>query len=354
MLKLYDYTGVIHFHSEYSFDGRVSVREILQTARESGIDFLMLTDHSCLAAREEGLEGWDKNVLLVVGQEISPRFNHFIAFGIDEPIKVDEDEDVPPQSYIDKVRKDGGIGFISHPDHEGTEMFHVKHYPWVDWAASGYTGLGVWDFMTDWQSSLRGYVRAICSYMFPALFLRGPKEITLNRWDKLNQKSRVVGIGELDNHDTPTKLLGLNVRVFPFQRAFKFIRTHILMKEPFEKDDKKDIMNLLSALNNGRAYIAQESFREAKGFSFFIYDKNIKVTMGDDFFLKSRSTLQVRLPEQGKIRVIKDGQVFRERISKWLECAIDEKGVYRVEAYLKRIGKYRPWIFSNPIYVKQV
>jgi hypothetical protein len=124
------------------------------------------------------------------------------------------------------------------------------------------------------------------------------------------------------------------------------------MDEPVEKDGKKDIMNLLSALNNGRVYIAQEYFREAKGFSFFLYDKNRKVTMGDDFFLKSRGTLQVRLPEPGKIRVIKDGQVFRERVSQGLECAIDERGVYRVEVYLERIGKYRPWIFSNPVYVK--
>jgi len=31
---------------------------------------------------------------------------------------------------------------------------------------------------------------------------------------------------------------------------------------------------------------------------------------------------------------------------------IDERGIYRVEVYLKRHLKYRPWIFSNPIYVK--
>lgn len=352
-MNLYDYTGVIHFHSDHSFDGRVPVREILKAAGKNGIDFLMLTDHSSLDARKEGIEGWNENVLLVVGQEISPRFNHFIAFGIDAPISVDQDgENIPPQSYIDKVRNEGGLGFISHPDHEGTKMFHVKHYPWVDWSVSGYTGLGVWDFMTDWQSSLRGHVRAICSYMFPVLFLRGPKEVTLNRWDKLNQKTRVVGIGELDNHDTPAKLLGLNLRVFSFQRAFKFIRTHILMDEPFEKDGKKDIINLLNALNRGRAYIAQEYFREAKGFSFFLYDKSRKVTMGDDFPLKSRATLQVKLPERGKIRVIKDGRVFREKVSRALECTIDDGGVYRIEVYLARIGKYRPWIFSNPIYVK--
>ena len=95
------------------------------------------------------------------------------------------------------------MGFIAHPDHEGTALFHVKHYPWTDWSVTGYTGLGIWDFMTDWQNSLSGYLRAILSYAFPAFFLRGPSPKTLARWDVLTRERRVVGIGELDNHDDP-------------------------------------------------------------------------------------------------------------------------------------------------------
>jgi len=44
-MKLYDYAGAIHFHSNYSFDGRSSISEILEAAGENGLDFLMLTDH---------------------------------------------------------------------------------------------------------------------------------------------------------------------------------------------------------------------------------------------------------------------------------------------------------------------
>jgi len=353
MLKLYDYTGVIHFHSEYSFDGRIPVVDIIRAARENNIDFLMLTDHSCLDARENGMEGWNDDVLLVVGQEITPRFNHYIAFGIDEPVVVgEEDENIPPQSYIDKVRRMGGIGFMSHPDHEGTEMFHVKHFPWVDWTVSGYTGIGIWDFMTDWQSTLINYPRALCSYLFPALFLRGPRSVTLKRWDKLNQQSKIVGIGELDNHDTLKRIFGLNLSVFPFGRAFKFIRTHILTDEPFKKDDKKDIELILESLKKGRAYIAMEYFRETRGFSFFLFDTKGKVTMGDEFHLKRNAAIHVEVPEKGKIRVVKDGHTFQENVSDVLECTIDKTGMYRVEVFLKKLGKYRPWIFSNPIYVK--
>ena len=159
MSNFYDYRGIIHSHSAYSFDGRAPIREILEAARINGIDFVMLTDHSNLRAREEGFEGWHGDTLLIVGQEIAPRFNHYLAFQIDTPVVIAEDEpDIAPQIYVDEVLAKGGIGFIAHPDHEGTKLFHVKHYPWLDWNVTGYTGIGIWDFMTDWQNTLRGYL----------------------------------------------------------------------------------------------------------------------------------------------------------------------------------------------------
>ncbi len=73
---MHEYTGVIHLHSEYSFDGRTPVSEMIRAARVSGVHFLALTDHACVTARERGWEGWHDGVLVLVGQEISPRFNH--------------------------------------------------------------------------------------------------------------------------------------------------------------------------------------------------------------------------------------------------------------------------------------
>ena len=110
-MHLKDYTGVIHLHSAYSFDGRTPIAEILAAARKGGIDFLLLTDHSTLRAREDGYEGWHDGTLLIVGEEIAPRFNHYLAFGLRQPIACAEREpDLPPQDYIDRVqtrRRDG-------------------------------------------------------------------------------------------------------------------------------------------------------------------------------------------------------------------------------------------------------
>jgi len=351
-MKPYDYTGVIHFHSSYSHDGRIPVGDILQAADENGLDFLMLTDHFTLGARKSGKEGWHGGVLLVVGQEISPRFNHYLAFGIDEEVVGDEDDmEWRPQDYIDRVRRLGGIGFIAHPDHEGTKMFHVKHFPWKDWSVSGYTGIGVWDFMTDWQSTLRSFSRALIGYLFPAFVLKGPRGITLERWDDLNKTGRVVGIGELDNHDTSRTILGITLSIFPFRKAFRFIRTHLLLDNPLQGETEKDIKALLEALERGRAYIAMEHFRNATGFSLTLSDEDRAVTMGDQFALKGDAVLQVTAPEEAKIRIIHDGHPCAEAVGTDLTYTVSQKGVYRAEAYTRIWGRYRPWIFSNPVHV---
>jgi hypothetical protein len=351
-MKMIDYAGVIHLHSIYSFDGRIPVPEILAAARGNGIDFLMLTDHSTLRARDDGFEGWHDGTLLIVGEEIAPRFNHYLAFGLETVVsEIDKGPDLPPQAYIDRVRDRGGIGIIAHPDHAGTEMFHVKHYPWTDWSVTGFTGMGIWDFMTDWQHSLSGWIRAALSYAFPAYFLHGPSPATLERWDQLSQQCRVVGIGELDNHNTVKRIGGLPLPVFPFSRVFNLIRTHILVEKPLSGENRADIAAILSALGNGRLYVSLDYYRQADGFSLTISEEGREATVGDEFVLHRCAELCAVFPDQARIRLIRNGSLFREDTAKVLRVPLCEPGVYRIEADLKVFGRYHPWIFSNPLYV---
>ena len=353
-MHLKDYAAVIHLHSAYSFDGRAPITAILDAARQGGIDVLMLTDHSTLRAREDGFEVWHDGILLIVGEEIAPRFNHYLGFGHRQAIacaEAEKEPDLPPQAYIDRVRAGGGMGFIAHPDHTGTPLFHVKHYTWTDWSVTGYTGMGIWDFMTDWQNSLTGRIRAILSYAFPALFLRGPSPATLERWDRLTQERRVVGIGELDNHDSLWRSWEIPIPVFPFSRVFGLIRTHILLDEPLSGDGRADIATILSALSRGRVYVSFDHFRPAHGFSLILAEEGRKVTMGDEFILHRSAELRALFPHRARIRLIRSGKLFRQYTAKELCVTLHEPGVYRVEADLMAFGRYRPWIFSNPIYI---
>jgi hypothetical protein len=53
---------------------------------------------------------------------------------------------------------------------------------------------------------------------------------------------------------------------------------------------------------------------------------------------------------------MKDGAVFLDESGiNTKELAINDRGVYRVEVYLPQLGPIvdqKPWIISNPIYVR--
>jgi hypothetical protein len=351
-LPLTDYAGVIHLHSAYSFDGRTPVAEIVAAANKNGLDFLLLTDHGTLQARRDGWEGWHGGTLLIIGEEIAPRFNHLLAFQLQESImSADDPPNVSPQAYLDRIRTRGGISFIAHPDHEGTPLFHVKHFPWTDWSVTGYTGIGIWDFMTDWQNSLTGYLRAALSYANPAFFLRGPSPQTLARWDRLSHERRVVGIGELDNHDTLSRIGKFRLSVFPFARVFRLIRTHILTTGPLTGNSRSDIAAILDALRNGRAYVALDRYRDSSGFSLVLTEGGQSATMGDEFILRRSAEITASFPHKARIRLIRNGSLFYQTTANEFSVAVSEPGIYRIEADLNVYGHYLPWIFSNPIAV---
>jgi hypothetical protein len=101
-------------------------------------------------AKHDGYERSYDGVHLFIGIEVTPRYNHYLAFGIDEPLitcdlswifPYEDEQDISPQFYIDWVRSKGGLGFIAHPDHAGAPRFHVKQYSWNDWTVTGY-GIG--------------------------------------------------------------------------------------------------------------------------------------------------------------------------------------------------------------------
>lgn len=352
-MNLYDYAGAIHLHSKYSYDGYASVASIIMDAEKCGVDFLMLSDHDHLRARDEAWEGWQGKTLLIVGQEVSPRFNHYLAYNIPSPISFSEDpEGIYPQKYMDDVRKKGGFGIIAHPDHEGAPMFHVKHYSWNDWNVSGYAGMSVWDFMTDWQKSLNGYLASLLSFLFPAYFLKGPRQVTLDRWDQLNAVKKTVGIGELDNHASVIKLLGIPFVAFPFKKAFRFVRTHILTDSPFSGNARQDIDLVFGTLLYGRCYFALDYFYKSSGFEFRMDQDGRTFFMGDSLTLLGPTQLTVAVPRKALIRVIRNGFEWMQAKTGCLKVSIAQHGVYRVEVYLKSMGSYRPWIFSNPIFVR--
>ena len=74
--------------------------------------------------------------------------------------------------------------------------------------------------------------------------------------------------------------------------------------------------------------------------------------MGDLVKFAAGQKLVTRFPVSCHIRLLSDGKVIGEKNGENLEFAVAAPGVYRVEGWLDVGGERRPWIYSNPIYVR--
>jgi len=74
--------------------------------------------------------------------------------------------------------------------------------------------------------------------------------------------------------------------------------------------------------------------------------------MGEEMIFEE-GDMRIELPHRGEIRLIRDGRFQAKTRGKAAEYKINKKGVYRVEVYSHvPLFGWRPWIFSNPIYLR--
>lgn len=343
----YDYRGVIHCHSTYS-DGTGDMEEIAKAANEAGLDFVMMTDHDQMKPMEDGQEKWHGSVLMICGTEITPRNNHFIAFGDKKLKDADKLKLLKTQEYINAVNEQGWFGFIAHPDHVGTKKFDIPSYRWEAWDAEGFTGMGIWDLMTDWQAQLDRADAGLEVYHEFESWLSGPRPETIKRWDELNQKRKVVGIGEIDNHKWKKEYLGQTFYVFPYETAFRTISNHVLLDKPLDKDYKKAKKQILDAVRHGSVYISFDWWDDPTEFSFEIDNGKKTAGMGDTIALGAEKTeLVSTFSEESLLNVYLNGESIFEEEGDEILVEITEPGVYRVEAMRNDIV----WVLSNPIFV---
>jgi hypothetical protein len=348
---MFDYAGSIHFHSAYSFDAREPISEIVQAALRARLDFAIVTDHFRMDALEEGWERYHGNLLFLVGEEISPRYDRYLAFNLNKPVLLEKTHPTP-QAMINEVNARGGFGFIAHPDHEGAPLVRLRAHPWTDWDVKGYAGIGIWCFMDDWSSSIKSYVSLLKAWLFPSLVLSGPRQKTLSRWDALCRQDRCAAIGETDNHSGRRSVLWFIQKFFPFEFAFRTVRTHVVLRQPLTGALAEDRAAIYDAIREGRSYVSLDLWNDPKGFVFEIFDGEQRATMGETFKLKGKALIEVKAPAKCRIRLIRNGEIiYGNRFSPYFERDVDLPGVYRVEVQQRVMGAWRPWIYSNPIWV---
>jgi hypothetical protein len=341
-----DIACVAHLHSLHS-DGTGTVAEIARAARRAGADVVLLTDHDTLEARRRGEEGWHGEVLVLVGEEVSPRGgDHYLAFGIDEEI---DHRDLDAAGICRAVRDAGGFGFAAHPWSSGSERFsRARPMPFSDLACDALGGVELWSFANDTGERLRS-LREIARFLAtPGRVLDHPPPENLHAWDRLCRERRVVALGGLDAHQYG-KRIGpvVPLRIMAYRRSFRHIRTHVLADSPLTGDLERDRELVYGPLRSGRCYIAVDSVAPARGFRFEAGD----LPMGAEA-PAGRRTLSVSTPLPARLRLLRDGEEVATARGTALDAEVEEPGVYRAEAYRHAHGRERTWVISNPIYLR--
>jgi hypothetical protein len=346
----------LHMHTTYS-DGSGTHADIGNAALKTSVDVLIVTDHNILVhGKNEYYRDGKKRVLLLVGEEIhdqdrEPQKNHLLVFGTERELAPFADD---PQTLINAVRLAGGVCFIAHPDESALPAFGETAISWENWGVTGFTGIELWNGLSELKSVAKGKWKAIAYAFFPDFIPHGPLPETLHRWDELTVKGqRLVAVGGSDAHALHISLGPFHKVIFPYEFHFSTINTHALTPTPLTGDLIQDRKMVYDALAAGHCFIGYDLPSPTRGFHFSARSQAITAIMGDEITTSAGSvTLQAKLPSAAEIRLIRNGQIVKTSRGETMLYITDEPGIYRIEVYRRYLGKLRGWIFSNPIYIK--
>ncbi len=342
MLQYKEICGALHLHTTFS-DGGVDYPAMIKTAQVLNLDFIVVTDHMTLNGLQSGYEGFHDTLAVLCGYEHNDRNNrnHYLAMGVNR-VFTDATE---PQTYIDAVKGNGGIGFLAHPAEKRKYMAAFPAYPWTTWEIDRFDGIEIWNQFSDWVEQLRTW-KSVIRLCFPRRFIKRAPEELLKKWDELNVSRYVSGIGGVDAH-TMTYRKGLfTFKVFPIKVELKGIRTHLYIPEnQTDNDFGNHKKSILYSLKNGHSFISNFRRGDASGSFFTIVTKNgTKYPPGNFVYDSSPVALQVSIPKTAEIRLVIDNKIAKTVYDKEASFDTAASGVYRIEVHIKD----SVWIYSNP------
>jgi hypothetical protein len=316
----------------------------MEAARKVGLDYIVVTDHDTLAGKEAGYEGFSGDLFVCIGYEHNDtgNLNHYLALGCRS---VESYHDTP-QGYIDRIKAQGGIGFIAHPLEVRNYFEKYPPYPWTDWTVSGYDGIELWNQMSDWLEHLKNVLHFV-KLFYPRRFLVEVRKELLQKWDELNRARFVSGIGGVDSHTMKMRFGPFALTIFPIRVELKGIRTHVYLNGPLPSGDTVSAKAaLLNALKNGNGFISNFRRGDAKGTRIAWVDNNGNESppgrAGSD--REGPARLRIDIPEKGRICLVRNGERIAEYTGLRHEFPIHTQGVYRIEVYKEKYA----WIYSNP------
>lgn len=292
----------LHSHTRFS-DGTGFHRDVVAAAKRAGLDIVGVTDHNVWVG---GLQGYYQQVLLLVGEEVhdpcrQPQVNHALILGAQREMAPLASS---PQEMIHVAQELGALVFLAHPVEYAPcwlrSGFGEPVLPWVDRHVVGFTGLEIWNTMSEFKARLRTPLHALYYAFFPHRFLHGPFPEAIRWWEQLwLSGTSAVAIGGADAHGHEYMLGPLRRVIFPYDWLFRTVNTHILVNRPLEYCLDADWPWIRDALQAGRAWIANDLLGSSRGFRFEARSGHRRATMGDTIRRAGAVHLEAEAPLPG-------------------------------------------------------
>ncbi len=378
-----DVRSLLHVHSAFSHDSRGTIEEIIAAAKAANVRVIMFSEHPASSYDYfiDGHRGFKDGVLLIPGAETGG----FLAYPRQS---IQNQKTDNPQAFADLVRATGGLAFVCHLEDR------------MDWEIASVTGMEIYNTHADFKEetrlqaafrapltllSLAGTLKQYPQEVFGAL-LDYPADY-LKRYDQLCQIAPHTGIAGNDSHHNqvyrarildnggvlvedilgteivtlnpeklpPIKLLTtgkkpgdliFNIELDPYVNSFRHVSTHLLLTEISEAEVRH-------TLSVGRVYVAFDWIADPTGFVYRAERGSDNWPIGSEVAFEEGLHLRAEAPLEGNFKLVRDGEVVFSKSSPAIDFLVDRPGVYRVEVWLKLADEDRPWILSNPIYVRR-
>lgn len=359
-----EYVGVFHVHSFLGGHSPGTLEEIVRAAKTERLDFVLMTEHPSprLDTAAATLQGVHDGILFVGGSELvaSDGGRLFVAPGVAAPV-----QNPPLQELVTRAKSEWRLAVVGYPEEARNRSL------------SGFDGVEVYNLYTNAKriNYATMFFDGLWSYwgrpeLLFARFYERPSE-NLRRWDEYNASgaSRAYAFAGNDAHANVGFALHdragqkfLDFKLDPYERSFSLVRLHVTVDRGEHGDEQFDEKNLLGALRRGNFFLAFDVFGDSTGFSFTADatrgPESWWADMGGEIPLPpgGEVRLSVGLPVRARTVFYRDGQIVHEvpdALRAYL--AVEQKGVYRVEVYPDQLGSLlegKPWIISNPIFVR--
>ncbi len=320
-LGLYhDYRAILHVHAGDAEHTLGTREQVLEAAKETGVDVVMWTDHR--GPKPDSWSGFRRGVLFIPGAEEDHLLRYPHAGG-----------DLKFLSHLEETPNasaEGTAGMEIYNRHSDAKA----HDDFTKYLQSVVKDAGEWRKLAALQKRYPDEFYAAGTGSLPDF---------LSKYDREIARHSYTGIAANDAHRNQV----FNGVVFdPYEVAFRYVSTHILAQHLTEEEIRE-------SLTKGHAYVAHDWLCDPNGFSFAASNNLGVFDMGDSVPLMPNTRLLAQFPIPAHIKLIHNGAVVFETTGAGTTFLPKEKGAYRLEAWLNVGGEERPWIYSNPLYLTE-